>query len=200
MKEFKIFLASSITELQAERNEIDVFIRRLSDLFEEEYNIKLSPVRCENIDPQYTRERKQEEYNRYLQECDLAYFIFLTKVGIHTKEEFQIAKRQFEKSGNPQYYICVIPRKKEDCDESLFEFLDELEQIYNISYNECSNLDILKLQILLNILNIWQREIPFPHVSLKGNILKINFKNVLSLDNIPIENSMRKDISVMCNL
>lgn len=197
MKEIKIFLASSITELKAERNEMDVFIRRLSDIFEEEYNIKLCPVRCENIDPKYTRERKQEEYNTYLGDCDLAYFIFLTKVGEYTKEEFEVAKKRFEESGRPRYYICVIQKPKECCDTSLFDFLEELEQMYHTSYSRCTNLDEVKLQILLNIR---QQEMPFFPITLEGDMLQIIAKNVLSLKHIPIESSIRKDVVAICNM
>lgn len=59
MRKINIFLASSIAELRSERNEIDVFLRKFSDELEDKYDIILHPVRCENIDPAYTLERKQ---------------------------------------------------------------------------------------------------------------------------------------------
>ena len=41
MKKIKIFLGSSIIEFEKERNVLELFIRNVSDEFEEKYNIKL---------------------------------------------------------------------------------------------------------------------------------------------------------------
>lgn len=41
MKKIKIFLGSSIVEFEKERNELELFIRNLSDKFEDNYNIKI---------------------------------------------------------------------------------------------------------------------------------------------------------------
>ena len=182
MKEIKIFLGSSITELKSERNEIDLFIRKLSDLFEDEYDVKLLPVRCENIDPKYTRQRKQEEYNEYLRECDLAFFIFLTKAGEHTNEEFEVAKRRFEESGAPLIQVYVIQKPKEECDVSLLDFWEKLKSRYAISYKECSHLDVVKMYMLLDIC---REKMPFVRVSVENDMCQVNGKKVLSLKHIP---------------
>ncbi len=149
MRKINIFLASSIIELSAERNEIDVFLRKFSDWLEDEYCVTLHPVRCENIDPAYTLERKQEEYNQYLIKCDLAFFIFLSRVGEYTREEFEVAKRQFEKTGRPQCFVYVIER--EFYEESLSVFLEELERVYHVPYKICRDMDMLKNQIKKSI-------------------------------------------------
>lgn len=48
-KVIKIFLASSIVQFANERMSIENFIRNISDKFEENYDIKLQPLLCENL-------------------------------------------------------------------------------------------------------------------------------------------------------
>lgn len=153
MQIINIFLASSITELRTERNEIDVFLRKLSDWLEEEHGITLHPVRCENIDPKYTIERKQEEYNQYLRDCDLAFFVFWSRVGEYTREEFEVARKQFEEAGRPLCYVYVIEKDDKRCEASLPAFLEELEHIHHVPYERCHDMEELKKQMKKNILS-----------------------------------------------
>ena len=54
MKKIKIFLASSITEFAEERNALELFIRNVSDEFEEKYDTKI------NVRTAMTEYRKEE--------------------------------------------------------------------------------------------------------------------------------------------
>ena len=56
MKKIKIFLASSIVEFARDRDELELFIRNVSDRFEENYDTKIIPLRCENVDTNMTVE------------------------------------------------------------------------------------------------------------------------------------------------
>ena len=62
MKKIKIFLASSITEFAEERNALELFIRNVSDEFEEKYDTKIIPLRCENIDPCMCKKDKKTHF------------------------------------------------------------------------------------------------------------------------------------------
>ena len=88
MKKINIFLASSIVEFAQERMAIENFIRNVSDSFEDNYNVKLQPLLCENLDDAYTLVRKQEEYNQKIRESDFCFFIFFRNTTIYTFYNF----------------------------------------------------------------------------------------------------------------
>lgn len=62
-KVIKIFLGSSIVEFKYERMDIENFIRNVSDKFEENYDIKIQPLLCKNLDDACSKIRKQEIIN-----------------------------------------------------------------------------------------------------------------------------------------
>jgi hypothetical protein len=103
-KKIKIFLGSSIVEFKKERQEIENFIYRLSDDFEDRYDISVKPLLCESFDEAYSEIRKQEEYNEKVRSSDLCFFIFFTKAGEYTREEFEVARKKFAESGKPKIY------------------------------------------------------------------------------------------------
>ena len=103
-KTIKIFIASSIVEFANERMAIENFIRKISDNFEEQYDVKIKPILCENLDDAYSTVRKQEEYNEEIRQSELCFFIFFTKAGQYTQEEFEVARKAFEESGKPKIY------------------------------------------------------------------------------------------------
>ena len=84
MKKIKIFLASSIVEFARERDELELFIRNVSDKFEDNYDTKIIPLRCENVDTCMTLDGKQEEFNQLIRESEMCFFIFFTRVGTVT--------------------------------------------------------------------------------------------------------------------
>lgn len=85
MKKIKIFSGSSITEFEKERNELELFIRNLSDRFEDKYNIKIVPLRCEYMDNYVRAEGTQKVINEELvRDSDRCFFIFFTKVDEFT--------------------------------------------------------------------------------------------------------------------
>ena len=128
MKTIQIFLASSIKEFEREREQLELFIRNVSDHFEAKYKIKIRIVLCENIDPSYTAERKQEEYNNIIRECEMVFFIFFTKLGEFTYEEFLVAKKQFEEFGKPKIYTYFKNlSSSETMEQSLVNFMSWLD-------------------------------------------------------------------------
>lgn len=102
-KVIKIFIASSIVEFANERMAIENFIRNVSDSFEENYNVKIQPLLCENFDDAYSKTRKQEEYNEKIRDSELCFFIFFTKAGEYTREEFEVARKNSRRRASPEY-------------------------------------------------------------------------------------------------
>lgn len=138
MKKITIFLASSIVEFAHERMMIENFIRNISDKFEEHYNIKIQPLLCENFDDAYAKTRKQDEYNEKIRESDFCFFIFFTKAGEYTREEFHVARTQFEKTGSPKIYTYFKVIEEGTGEESLYSFMDELDKTFGHFYGTFS--------------------------------------------------------------
>lgn len=90
LQKITVFLASSIDEFAKQRNELAAFIYQLNNtLIEQNRFIHLEI--CEESDTAIAKTRKQDEYNDFIKNCDLVIFLFHTKVGNYTLEEFEIA-------------------------------------------------------------------------------------------------------------
>ena len=151
MKKIKIFLASSLLEFEKERMLIENFIRNVSDGFEEKYGIKLQPLLCENFDDSLTEERTQEIYNEIIRDADFCFFIFFTKVGRYTREEFNVAKEQFKLASKPKIYVYFKTVEGESATDEVKRFMSELENDFGYYYGRFSHVDTVKLRILLAI-------------------------------------------------
>lgn len=100
MKTYKIFLASSV-ELAADRRIFEVFIGRENKRLKAK-NVFLHLEIWEDSGEALSRTRSQDEYNRLLVDCDLFVMLYWTKVGKYTNEEFDLARTQFLRSGQPK--------------------------------------------------------------------------------------------------
>ena len=147
-KTISIFIASSILELRLERLEIENFIFRRSAEFRKRYNIELIPVLCESLDDAFSPKGKQEEYNQKIRESDFCFFIFFTKAGEYTQGEFQVALEQFKKSGRPKIYTFFKVVKDGSAEQSLTDFMNELENNLGHYNGRFEHVDTIKLRIL----------------------------------------------------
>ncbi|MBO7195954.1 MAG: hypothetical protein J6V80_01330 [Clostridia bacterium] len=182
MKKIKIFLASSITELKNERRELELFIRNVSDHFEEKYNVKLQPWLCENIDEIYTKRRKQDEFNDLIRSSDFCFFIFFTKVGKYTREEFDIARKQFEETNKPKIYTYFKNIEDgESVDQEIFTFMEELSEVFGHYYSTFSHIETIKLRLLLSLT---LEHLDFVKISVNDGKCLVNNHPVMSLDNV----------------
>lgn len=196
MKKIKIFLASSIVEFARERDELELFIRNVSDRFEENYDTKIIPLRCENVDNCMTIEGKQEEFNQLIRESEMCFFIFFTRVGAITRKEFDVAFERFSSNPNrkPQIYVYfkAIPDGVQ-VDDSVREFMDTIDQTYKHYYSQFSNIDTIKLRILLNLK---MQEMDFVKVEIKGDKCLVDNADVLNLSNVS-EFANSKELSAL---
>src|SRR4030095_13180969 len=89
----KLFIASSF-EVEAERDKIILILFLLNKAFP---HLHLEPVMWEYDLPKSSHpgfNRLQDAINSKLDECQLAVFIFFTKLGKYTKEEFEYANQK----------------------------------------------------------------------------------------------------------
>ena len=180
-KVIKIFLGSSITEFKSERADIENFIRRVSDKFEDRYDVKIKPLLCEDFDEALSTIRKQEEYNEKVRSSDMCFFIFFTKAGQYTREEFETAREQFLKTDKPKIYTYFKVLGGEKAEDSLYAFMEELDKTLGHYYGTFEHIDTVKLKILLNLK---LQEMDFLEIKVEGDGCTVDGAKMLSLSNV----------------
>ena len=89
---FRVFLASS-NELKHDREDFERLISRLNHHYADR-GISIILDIWEYLDPAYMDERKQNEYNEYVRNCDVFVVLFYLKAGGFTMEEFAVAEEE----------------------------------------------------------------------------------------------------------
>lgn len=155
MLELKIFIASS-GELAKERETLKTFINAESDFYHD-FGLYIKPVMWELESKKFAKGRKQEEYNNLLLKCDVAIFMFGTKVGTHTKEEFDVAIKSKRKNNSPQYIFTYFKESeitsgklsKEDIMNlrAVFDLRKIIANTHKQVYEFFNNVDDLQLKI-----------------------------------------------------
>ena len=81
----------------------------------------------------------------------MCFFIFFTKAGQYTREEFAAAREQFEKTDKPKIYTYFKVLGEEKGEDNLYAFMDELDKTLGHYYGTFEHIDTVKLRILLNL-------------------------------------------------
>lgn len=147
----KIFLASSITELRDERNELSLYIAGadIQNMFLAD-RVIIQLIRCEDIYSGNNGERAQEILNQRLRECDMSIFLFKTKARERTIEELTVAKSiQKEKEHTIIVYCKNVPQ--EERSEELKQLIERIDQegLDWTSFNNIGDVEASFIQILL---------------------------------------------------
>jgi internalin A len=130
-REIRIFLASSF-EFADDRDDFELYFRQQNDLLRKK-GFYLEIVRWENFLDAVSKTRLQNEYNKAICECDIFLSLFFTRTGKYTKEEFDVAFREFKKKDRPRIFtyfkdapVNIRSLRQEDFN-SLRAFQAELE-------------------------------------------------------------------------
>ena len=102
MSTIKIFIASS-SELIEDRDQFRGFIADENNV-RQRNGMFLELVRWENFLDSISDTRLQNEYNDAIKESDIVLFLFFTKVGKYTHEEFDTAYQVFKNTGKPKIW------------------------------------------------------------------------------------------------
>ncbi len=149
MKYIDIFLASSIDDMKYDRIELGNYIRSLNDRFIER-DIYIRLHMCEDISDDIAQTRKQDEYNDIIKKCDYFYIMAWHKLGGYTREEFDVAVDTFRQKALPKI-STFFKESDTGVDESVIEFMEELDRGLNHYYTRFASIDSIKLKILLQI-------------------------------------------------
>lgn len=149
IKYINIFLASSIDDMKLDRIEFGNYIRTLNDRFiSRRLYIRLHM--CEDIPDDISIGRKQDDYNNIIKKCDYFYIMVWHRLGDYTKEEFNVALKTFRMNSSPK--ISTFFKDSDvDVDDSVTEFMEELDRGLNHYYTKFSSVDSLKFKILMQI-------------------------------------------------
>ncbi len=105
MRVYKIFLASS-EELASERVAFGDKIQEINDrLIEQKKQVHFTLNKWERDSDSFSNRRKQDDYNNFIENCDIFLMLHWTKVGKYTEEEYDFSYNRFLDSGKPIVFV-----------------------------------------------------------------------------------------------
>jgi tetratricopeptide (TPR) repeat protein len=144
MRIVKVFLASSAEEM--EQADVGNFFRVLNDSYRER-DLYFRLFFCEGMEDAFDQSRKQREYQK-ITETELAFFLFHTQAGVYA-EEFDLALDSFRQTKQPK--IVTYFKTTDTPTEEILAFKTKLDHEIGHYYNTYSQIDTLKLGILMQI-------------------------------------------------
>ncbi len=181
MQYIKIFLASSIVRFHNERLEIADCIRALNDRYIEK-DIYFKLFICEDESEMLSLTRKQDDYNKEIESSDFFYLFVADSLGQYSEEEFNIALNSYRSKESPQIYTYFF-QTDTGC-EFCNDFVNRLNQELGHYYSVFSNIDSVKLHILMELIND-PRACDKARVEFKDGIASVDDTPVVSLEKIP---------------
>ena len=181
MKTVKIFLASSVVELEDDRNAIGNFVRALRDIYDAR-GVKIELYDCTYENQAMTSGRKQDEHNEHARQSDMFLALFYNKAGKFTVEEFHEAYKQLQNTGAPAILVCFREGAGYAPKDSLLAFRDELEdelEQHPITY---TGIDSVSLKVLLQMQRM-NLDVP---IKVEESMITVGGTPVLTLENIPM--------------
>ena len=116
----KVFLASS-DELKQDRIAFGDLIRRLDSIYEKR-GVRIKLKKWEDFDAAYNGRRKQDDYNDYVRDSEMFLALFYKKAGKYTIEEFDVALKEYKRTGvKPKIYVFCQDLKENEQESDFFE-------------------------------------------------------------------------------
>ncbi len=176
-----IFLASSVVELKDDRLAIGDYIRKLNDIYMER-NIYFRLFLCEDEDAAMADIRKQEQYNNQIRQSQLFLILIFNNAGEYTREEFDVAYRQFREAGAPAIITCFRQGEGYSPQQSVLDFMKKLDGELGHYFKVYSHIDSLKLALLMQV-KLMKLDLP---VELEAGKVMISGQEALTLDSLPL--------------
>ena len=147
MKEYDIFLCSSIVEFKDERQKLSAYIQNLNRISRKRFDTAVYLHKCEYMDNALTADGMQKTYNAEICRSELVIFLFGEKAGEYTLEELACAAEHFSESRRNK--ICILCRNNPyhaDEGSSLRELAQMLDK-YRMPWVQLYNIDSIKLAV-----------------------------------------------------
>ena len=181
MTTIHIFLGSSLDELRLDREEMGNYVRKLNDVYIDR-GIYIKLYECEYENAAMVSGRKQEEYNEEIRQSDIFLVLFYNKAGQYTIEEFREAYKRFQNTGAPAILTCFRQGEGYAPDQSVLEFMDELDEQLGHYFKRYTHIDSVKLTLLLQM-KLMKLDVP---IELEESAVTVDGKQLLTLENIPM--------------
>lgn len=120
MKKVRLFIASS-AEMDEDKQIFDQYIGEKNKVYRDRY-IFFDHRTWRDFVSAISLTRLQDAYNEYIETCDIVVFLFHTKVGQFTLEEFTVAHNRFIKSGGKRPKIYVYYKESASPVKEIEEF------------------------------------------------------------------------------
>lgn len=150
MKTVRIFLASS-AELDLDKEQVELFISRKNKIFNKK-RVFLELSTWKDFISSMTEEHSQERYNNYIRSCDIAIFLFHTKLGRFTAKEFEVAHKTFLRS-NGKFktpFIYTFFKDEINLPEGILSLKDHIDRLNHFYDTYTTNEDLfVKINIQL---------------------------------------------------
>lgn len=149
-KTIKIFLASSITELEVERVLLADYINNTVAPIFENGRVHVRLFKCEDDPSGNCGESSQTRFDNELKDSDVSIFLFKKKAGEQTLQEFDLA-RELQNTKKHEIYVYCFDEQESDKSTELIAFQQRLEK-EKIYWKTCDDIDALKAQFLPGLL------------------------------------------------
>ncbi|MDD4664235.1 MAG: hypothetical protein PHD83_06210 [Caldisericia bacterium] len=151
MRNVKLFLASG-NVLKKDRDEIMLFLANKNQ-FLVKHGVFLELVRWEFLSSSFSETRKQDDFNKVLDESEIFTCLIFDRIGQYTREEFDKAYQNYKQGKNPRkfyLYFKTLPKGKREEAIEVYELRQAIEKDEQI-YREYKNPDQLKLFLNQNL-------------------------------------------------
>ena len=119
------------------------------------HGIFLELIRWEFLSSSFSETRKQDDFNKALEESEIFTCLIFDRIGRYTREEFEKAYQNYKEGKNPKkfyLYFKTLPKGKKEVAFEVYEFRKIIEKEEQI-YREYNNPDQLKVFLNQNLDN-----------------------------------------------
>lgn len=144
-----IFLASSGSLLE-ERQQIEILVSRLCDKYINTQSHYLKTAVWEKESLSFSDTRKQDDFNKLVKKSNVFFLLIGEKVGKYSKEEFEIAYKNFKAKNRPSKIVVFFKNINLNINEISIEDIKNVQELKkeilerNQFYYEYSNIDELR--------------------------------------------------------
>ena len=183
MNYIKIFVASSVVEFEQERVALKAYISTLNDIYVRK-GVYFELLLCEDLSNAMAKERKQAEYNAFIQDAQYFYILIGREAGEYTIEEFDVALKSFQAKGSPRIYtyFFTLPEGQSP-GESTLQFIQRVDRELNHYYSTFTHIDAIKLNLLMEIC---RDPLAGGQLMLEDGKAVLDGKPILNVENVPL--------------
>ncbi len=188
--EVNIFLASSIKDDERQKLKIENFIWRMNGELTRKYSLFVRPL--------LYGELSGGDLSDIITRSAMCFFIVFGSVDSEVLNELKLAKSRYDESKSPRIYVYFKEVKRNEA-QSVKKFKNYLDRELNHFYGQFSDVDTIKLRILLNlaILKDGSREVVFRDGKCYlGDSCLLNVKNVSEFANNKRLAELKKELEI----